>query len=74
MVIEIIRTTLREWGSTKCNTAFFETLVKMLCEVKTFVICEYKASKYTFFLTHVIYQSKLGLKVSDLKNVTREGD
>jgi hypothetical protein len=38
----------------------------MVCDVKS-VTRQHQASKNTFFLIHLIFQSYLGLKISDLK-------
>ncbi len=49
----------------------------MLLEGKLFVTKQAKASKNTFFLNHLIFQSNLSLKISNqkLKNVTQgEGE
>jgi hypothetical protein len=44
----------------------------MCLEVKLFVKKQDKASKDTYFLIHLIFQSNLGLKISHqkMKNVT----
>jgi hypothetical protein len=43
----------------------FEMLFLMLSDVKLFVTGQDKASKDYFFLIHVEFQSKFGLKIGD---------
>ncbi len=66
--------TLGGGGSTKCHPDFFAFwyTVLDLFGSKTFVTKQVVASKDTFFLIHLIFQSKLGLQISHqkLKNVT----
>jgi hypothetical protein len=53
----------------------FKTLFLILLEGKLCVTKQDKASKDTFFLVHLIFQSNLSQKISllKLKNVTRGG-
>jgi hypothetical protein len=41
----------------------FETLFLVLLEVKTFVLQQDKAHKDAFFIMHLTFQGKLGLKI-----------
>jgi hypothetical protein len=43
----------------------FEMLFLRLLDVKLFVTGQDKASKDSFFLIHLIFQSNLGLKIGD---------
>ncbi len=67
-----------EGGFDKMSHNFFllfEMLFLRLLDVKLFDTVQDKASKDSFFLIHLKFQSNLGLKLGDwkLKNVTRGG-
>jgi hypothetical protein len=49
-------------GGQNVTQPFFEVLSLMLLDVKHFVTWQDKASKNTFFLKHLIFQSNFGLK------------
>jgi hypothetical protein len=65
-VIQIISHILRGFDIVS-HTLFllFETLFVRVWEVKLFVTGQYKASKDTFNINHLIFQSNLGLIISD---------